>query len=71
MYVYHLLIYFTLRIVWFSRIAPKIGYHLVTSLGFIALTVLLVMAVAAFSFHFIETPFLRLKRYFPSPAAPV
>ncbi len=71
MYVYHLIFYFTLQGVWFHWIAPRIGYHLVTSLAFIALTVVLVTAVAAFSFRFIETPFLRLKRYFPSPAAPV
>lgn len=71
MYVYHLLFYFALQKIWTHVVAPRIGYHLVTSLAYIGFTIALVTAAAALSFRFIETPFLRLKRFFPSPAAPV
>lgn len=70
-YVYHLIIYFSARCVWFRYFEAKIGYHPITSFSFIVLTILLVTAVAATSFHWIETPFLKLKRFFPSPPAPV
>jgi peptidoglycan/LPS O-acetylase OafA/YrhL len=70
-YVYHLIIYFSLRRVWYRYVEAHVGYHPFTSLTFIALTMLISFGVAAASFHLIEAPFLRLKRFFPSPAAPV
>jgi peptidoglycan/LPS O-acetylase OafA/YrhL len=72
MYVYHLLIYAGLT--WLARrIAPATGgeFNVFAALLYIALAILLVTAVAAASFHLIETPFLRLKRFFPSPPPPV
>jgi peptidoglycan/LPS O-acetylase OafA/YrhL len=45
--------------------------NIVGAVLYIALAILVVTGVAELSFRFIETPFLRLKRFFPSPAAPV
>jgi peptidoglycan/LPS O-acetylase OafA/YrhL len=71
MYVYHLSIY--AFVVWFRRsfIDPDLHRSMVASAVYISVAILLVTGVAELSFRFIETPFLRLKRYFPSPAAPV
>jgi peptidoglycan/LPS O-acetylase OafA/YrhL len=72
MYVYHLLIFF-----WLGRHQPHF-YRLLhvhrTILPAIVdylFAVGLTTAVAAISFQWLETPFLKLKRHFPSPAAPV
>lgn len=70
-YIYHLLFYFSMRWVWFHYAEARIGYHLLTSFSFIAITISITFAVAAASFHYYETPFLKLKRFFPSPTAPV
>jgi peptidoglycan/LPS O-acetylase OafA/YrhL len=70
-YIYHLLVYFLMRWVWFRYFDAKIGYHIITSAAFIAVTIGITFAFAAASFHWYEAPILRLKRFFPSPAAPV
>ena len=72
MYVYHLLIYVGMAAL-ARRMAPATNgeLNLVAALLYIALTILVVTGVAALSFHLIETPFLRLKRLFPSPPPPV
>jgi peptidoglycan/LPS O-acetylase OafA/YrhL len=71
MYVYHLVVY--RLIVSFRHHLPGIREHNTVpwALLYIALAILSVTGVAELSFRFIETPFLRLKRFFPSPAAPV
>jgi peptidoglycan/LPS O-acetylase OafA/YrhL len=71
MYVYHLAIF--QLIVSFRHHLPGIQEHNTVpwALLYIALAILIVTGVAELSFRFIETPFLRLKRFFPSPAAPV
>ena len=71
MYVYHLLIYtgFT----WMARrIAPATGgqFEVFAALAYIGVAILATTGVAAVSYHLFEEPFLRLKRYFPSPSAP-
>jgi len=72
MYVYHLLIFF-----WLGRHMRHLYrlFHLRQTIPvaifvyFIALG--LTTGVASMSFYWFETPFLKLKRHFPSPAAPV
>lgn len=70
-YVYHLMFYIAFEWLWFTHIAPVIGYHLITSIAYIALTISVTFAFAALSFRYYEAPFLKLKRFFPSPSAPV
>jgi len=71
MYIYHLVIYFFLRAFWFRYLEAGVGYHAVTSSLMMVFAILLTTGVAAVSFHIFEQPFLNLKRYFPSPSAPV
>jgi peptidoglycan/LPS O-acetylase OafA/YrhL len=73
MYVYHLLVYAILALLRRAFIAPtgQPASNIVGAVLYIALAILVVTGVAELSFRFIETPFLRLKRFFPSPAAPV
>jgi peptidoglycan/LPS O-acetylase OafA/YrhL len=73
MYVYHLLVYAILALLRRTFIAPagEPASNIVGAVSYIALAILLVTGVAELSFRFIETPFLRFKRFFPSPAAPV
>ena len=72
MYVYHLLIYLALYHV-AKSLSPATGGELPTfvALAYAAVSVLVVTGVSALSFHVLEQPLLRLKRYFPSPAAPL
>jgi peptidoglycan/LPS O-acetylase OafA/YrhL len=67
MYVYHLFIFKVFMHVF--RYAPRTN-PLVALLD-VSMCLITVVAVAELSFRFIETPFLRLKRFFPSPPAPV
>jgi peptidoglycan/LPS O-acetylase OafA/YrhL len=73
MYVYHLLVYAILSLLRRAFIAPEgePAFNIVGAVSYIALAILLVTGVAELSFRFIETPFLRFKRFFPSPAAPI
>jgi peptidoglycan/LPS O-acetylase OafA/YrhL len=71
MYVYHLSVYLFIASVrqrYLGAERPSTIFGAVITIG---LAILLVTGVAELSFRFIETPFLRLKRYFPSPSAPV
>ncbi|HEV2646174.1 MAG TPA: acyltransferase [Acidobacteriaceae bacterium] len=72
MYIYHLTIY--QLIVSFRRrfIIPQglANTNILVCLAWIAFAILVVTGVAELSFRFVEAPFLRLKRFFPSPAAP-
>lgn len=70
MYVYHLLVY-TIFSSLRSHFTYKPATNVVGAVLYIAIAILLVTGVAELSYRFIETPFLRLKRFFPSPAAPV
>ena len=71
MYVYHLMVYELITLARWRLGIGEAGPHssLVRAIVYIAMSVLLVAGVAELSFRFIETPFLRLKRFFPSPAA--
>lgn len=70
MYVYHLLVYLAFQN-WAQRLSPATGGEiaLIPVLCVIAMAIAATAGVAALSFRFIETPFLRLKRFFPSPSA--
>ena len=70
-YIYHLFFYNRLGDIYASRVQLRFGDSSVIAFGYIAFTILLVFAVAALSFRFIEEPILRLKRHFPSPAPAV
>lgn len=72
MYVYHLLIYLALA-QGARSISPSTGGELnvFAALLCIAFAILVVTGVAALSFYVLEQPLLRLKRFFPSPSAPV
>ncbi|HEY4379468.1 MAG TPA: acyltransferase [Acidobacteriaceae bacterium] len=70
MYVYHLTIY--MLIISFQPLSKyKASTSIISPLIWIACSILLVTGVAELSFQCVETPFLKLKRFFPSPAAPV
>lgn len=73
MYVYHITIYWALATYVFALVTPHLNAwtRILLPLVAIPLTILLVTLVAELSFRYFETPFLRLKRHFPSPAAPV
>jgi peptidoglycan/LPS O-acetylase OafA/YrhL len=73
MYIYHLLIYRILVHLRHHLFAPSTGptSNVLEAMLYLALAVLVVTGLAELSFRFIETPFLRLKRFFPSPAARV
>jgi len=72
MYVYHLLIFF-----WLGRHQPRLYgiFHqhrtILPAILYYLFALGLTTSVAAMSFYWLETPFLKLKRHFPSPAAPV
>jgi len=72
MYVYHLVIYLGFEAL-ARRISPATNgeFTFFPALGYMAIAVLATTAFAAFSFHFFEKKFLEMKRFFPSPAAPV
>jgi peptidoglycan/LPS O-acetylase OafA/YrhL len=63
MYVYHLLIFRRLG----DFVETATGASPASALGAWLLVTLATFGVAALSFHFFESPFLRLKRFFPSP----
>ena len=72
MYVYHLLIFFWLgrhmrHLYWLFHLRQTIPVAIFVYFVALGLTT----GVAAMSFYWFETPFLKLKRHFPSPAAPV
>jgi len=72
MYVYHLFLYRLIESL--RRHTTSAGQpcsSVLVALLYIAFAILIVAGIAELSFLFIETPFLRLKRFFPSPAAPV
>jgi peptidoglycan/LPS O-acetylase OafA/YrhL len=70
MYVYHLLVYAIFG--WLrSHFTDRPASNIVVAILYIALAILLVTGVAELSYRFIEAPFLRLKRFFPAPPAPV
>jgi peptidoglycan/LPS O-acetylase OafA/YrhL len=73
MYVYHLVIYFAMASFYRHILEGRLhlGQSIPLAIVFLALTICLTTAIAMFSFRYIETPFLKLKRFFPSPAAPV
>jgi peptidoglycan/LPS O-acetylase OafA/YrhL len=73
MYVYHLVIYTFFATFITHTVVPIFGLYpnpLVCFLGILT-AILLTMGFAALSFRFFERPILSLKRYFPSPSAPV
>lgn len=73
MYVYHILIYLALELYVIRPLRLRLDapYAIWFAAAFLLFAFLLVTGVAALSFRFFETPFLRLKRHFPSPSAPV
>ena len=73
MYVYHVLIYVVLSDYLFSHVRVGLGgAELVAyAMGSMCAAIALVTGVAAVSFRYVETPFLKLKRFFPSPGARV
>jgi peptidoglycan/LPS O-acetylase OafA/YrhL len=73
MYVYHLAIYTVVASGVTHFVIPIFGEHPnpLACVAVIATAILLTMGVACLSFRFFETPILALKRYFPSPSAPV
>ncbi len=73
MYVYHLCIYWVFTGVWRHALYPRFGdvFHPLAAFFFIAAAIVTTTAVAWLSFRYIESPFLRLKRYFPSAPAPL
>lgn len=72
MYIYHLLVFLA-----FEHLARHLSpatsgeFHFFPALAYMALAILATTALAALSFHLFEEPFLKLKRFFPSPAAPL
>jgi peptidoglycan/LPS O-acetylase OafA/YrhL len=71
MYVYHLSIYLSLSSLRHRFHHSELPARSFMSPIWIALAILLIMGLAELSFRYFETPFLRLKRFFPSPTAPV
>jgi peptidoglycan/LPS O-acetylase OafA/YrhL len=73
MYVYHLILYRAIVAIkrHYTASAGRPPSNIVETFLYFAFAVFLVTGIAELSFRFIETPFLRLKRFFPSPAAPV
>jgi peptidoglycan/LPS O-acetylase OafA/YrhL len=73
MYVYHLLIYTVVASGVSHWIVPRFGAYPNPLIGFavIVAAIALSMGVAFVSFEVVETRILSLKRYFPSPSAPV
>jgi peptidoglycan/LPS O-acetylase OafA/YrhL len=71
MYVYHLAIYVLIAACRRNLLHTGLPASSILSVIWIAVAILLVTGVAQLSFQYIEAPFLRLKRFFPSPAAPV
>ena len=65
-YVYHYVVHQLLTERVYDGIAARTGSKLVPLVGAGLVTVAAAMAVAVVSFHFFESPILRLKRYFPS-----
>ena len=73
MYVYHVIVYRLILSFLRAKIFPRFGEtpSLFRGVLVISCSILIVTAIAELSFCFFETPFLRLKRFFPSPAPPV
>lgn len=73
MYIYHVLVYNLVISFLHKEIFPRFGATSspVRAVVVIGCSILAVTAIAALSFRFFETPILRLKRFFPSPALPV
>ncbi len=71
MYVYHLFVYLgfqTLAHHLWPATEGEISF--IPALLYTAATIAVSAAIAMLSFHFVEEPFLRMKRFFPSPSAP-
>lgn len=68
MYVYHLMVYAVLNRFAHLVLRPRFGpdFSLPFVLAYIALSIAATMLVSMLSFRFFETPFLKLKRFFPS-----
>ncbi len=71
MYVYHLVVYRLVLSVLRRVVFPRFGIEpsLWRMLVVLAVAICAVMGVAELSFRFVETPFLRLKRFFPKGRA--
>jgi peptidoglycan/LPS O-acetylase OafA/YrhL len=70
MYVYHAVLF--LGFTWLARrLSPATAgeFSVWAALAYIVAALLVVTAVAAFSFHIFEAPLLKLKRHFPSPGS--
>jgi peptidoglycan/LPS O-acetylase OafA/YrhL len=71
MYVYHLFVYLafqTLALRLWPATEGEISF--IPALLYTAAAIVATAVIAVLSFHFIEEPFLRMKRFFPSPSAP-
>lgn len=72
MYVYHLAVYTVVSHEWVVLLKRyDLSLSPLRAAVVLAIAIAAVTVVSALSFRFFETPFLRLKRFFPSPAAPV
>ena len=72
MYVYHLLVYAAFT--WLAKqLSPSTGGELILPLALLwmAAAIATTTGLAILSYRYFEEPLLRLKRFFPSPAAPV
>jgi peptidoglycan/LPS O-acetylase OafA/YrhL len=69
-YVYHLSVYLGIeRLAHYVSPSTAGEFTMIPALGFMLLAIFASTAVAAVSFSLIEQPFLKLKRFFPSPGS--
>jgi peptidoglycan/LPS O-acetylase OafA/YrhL len=71
MYVYHLLVYLAFQTLALHLWPATEGeISLIPAVFYTSAAIASTAIVAMLSFHFVEEPFLRMKRFFPSPSAP-